>query len=205
MVTSFFRRHPWLKKSRGWKDRPRRWGRKGRLSLERLEDRVVPTLNMTLFELDGNTWNDPDVPGDDWDTTLYGSGSSIVNTGVIADAAAPDNTTFTSGSSKDINDLDQWEWGAGSVPNKSDILNAYAAAYIADNELNVFIGQDRLATNGAGEVGFWFFQQDIDLNDDGTFSGRHTDGDVLILSTSTKAVWWRSTSGNPTPRTPSAS
>ena len=45
---SFFRRHPWWKKSRGWKDLPRRWGRKARLSLEQLEDRVVPTGNLLV-------------------------------------------------------------------------------------------------------------------------------------------------------------
>src|SRR5262249_44967759 len=142
MIMSFFRRPPWWKKSRGWKDLPRRWGRKARLSLEQLEDRVVPTLGMTLFELDGNTVDSLKVAGDDWDTLFAGSGSAMAYTGVLADAA-PDNTTFTSSGSKDINDLDQWEWGPGSVPNKSDILNAYAAAYVANDELNVFLGQDR--------------------------------------------------------------
>src|SRR5262249_15454121 len=85
------------------------------------------------------------------------------------------------GASKDINDIDQWGWGPGSVPRKADILNSYAAAYVGDGELNVFFGQDRLDTNGAGELGFWLFQQDIRLNADGTFLGSHTPGDVLIL------------------------
>jgi hypothetical protein len=177
---SFFRRHPWWKKSRGWKDLPRRWGRKTRLSLEQLEDRVVPTLGMTLFELDGNTVDSLKVAGDDWDTLFADHGSALAYTGVLADAA-PDNTTFTSGSSKDINDLDQWAWGPGSVPKQSDILNFYAAAYVAHDELNVFLGQDRLDTKGGGELGFWLFQQDIRLNPDGTFRGTHTPGDVLIL------------------------
>src|SRR5262249_26921313 len=178
MIMSFFRRHPWWKKSRGWKDLPRRWGRKARLSLEQLEDRVVPTLGMTLFELDGNTVDSLKVAGDDWDTLYAGSGSAMAYTGVLADT--PDNTTFRGGSSKDINDLDKWEWGPGWVPNKSDILNSYPAAFAANDELNVFLGQDRLDTNGAGELAFWLFQQDIRLNADGTFRGTHTAGDVLI-------------------------
>src|SRR5262249_37315914 len=153
----------------------RRRGRKDRLSLEQLEDRVVPTLNMTLFELDGNTVDSPKVAGDDWDTLFADSGSPLASTGILADAA-PDNTTFTTGSSRDLNDLDQWQWGPGSVPSKSDILNAYAAAYVANDELNVFMGQDRLDANGAGGLGFWFFQQDIHLNGDGTFRGTHTPG-----------------------------
>jgi hypothetical protein len=178
MVVSFFRRLRWSRTSRRRKI-PRRWGQKSRLSLEQLEDRVVPTLDLTLFELDGNTVDDPTISEDDWDSLYADSGSTVAYTGVIADT--PDNTTFTSGSSKDINDLDQWEWGPGLVPNRSDILNAYAAAYIAKDELNVFVGQDRLTTNGSGEVGFWFFQQNLDLNADGTFRGTHTPGDVLVL------------------------
>ncbi len=95
-------------------------------------------------------------------------------------AHTPDNTTFRGGGPKDINDLDQWRWGPDSVPRHFDILNAYAAAYVADDQLNVFMGQNRLDTNGGGELGFWLFQQDIGLNADGTFRGTHTAGDVLI-------------------------
>jgi hypothetical protein len=147
------------------------------LSLEPLEDRVALSLNTTLFELDGNTVNDPSVAGDDWDTLAAGGGSARAFTGVLADTP---ETTFKGGGSKDVNDLDQWKWGPGEVPRGADILNSYAAAYVADDELNVFLGQDRLATNGAGELGFWLFQQDIRLNADGTFRGTHTPGDILI-------------------------
>src|SRR5262249_40083696 len=135
MIMSFFRRHPWWKKSRGWKDLPRRWGRKARLSLEQLEDRVVPTLNTNLFQIDGNTVQ-VNPPPEDWDTLYNGGanngGTPLAFTGIVADAA-PDNTTFTSSGSKDIYDLDKWEWGPGSVPNKSDILNSYAAAFVAND------------------------------------------------------------------------
>ena len=31
-------------------------------------------------------------------------------------------------------------------------------------------------------MGFWLFQEEVGLNDDGTFSGEHTVGDVLVLT-----------------------
>src|SRR5262249_30214343 len=120
---------------------------------------------------------------------LYNSGannggSPLAFTGILADNL-PLDTIFTGGGSKDNNDLNQWQWKIGSPPPGEDIVNAYGASYVAPNaqgvnELSVFVGQDRLSTNGSAAIGFWFFQQDISLNPNGTFKGTHTPGDVLI-------------------------
>ncbi len=74
MVASCFWRPPWSKKPGGRKAfHRRRWRWNSRLSVEALEDRVVLSLNATLFELDGNTVDNPAVAGDDWDTLYAGS------------------------------------------------------------------------------------------------------------------------------------
>jgi hypothetical protein len=42
-------------------------------------------------------------------------------------------------------------------------------------------GLDRYAANGNATVGFWFFQSPVSVNANGTFSGVHTDGDLLLV------------------------
>jgi hypothetical protein len=135
-----------------------------------------------LFELDGNPQNTA-TAGDDWDQVLLGGGgSSIANSGVIVDPAG--QTIFTTGGSKDDLDNNNWRHTTGSVPDKDEITNAYAAAYKGTNdELILYFGADRLATNGSSNVGFWFFQKPVAPNANGTFDGTpHTVGDLLVLS-----------------------
>src|SRR5205085_8415273 len=45
----------------------------------------------------------------------------------------------------------------------------------------LFGALDRYAAPGASTVGFWFFQQPVSQRSNGTFSGAHTDGDVLLV------------------------
>ena len=153
-----------------------------------------------LFELDGNIPASA-APGDDWGG-LYGgtSGPNLITfTTVLADPAP--TSIFTMGGSKDVNDVSAWRHTAGSVPDKDDITDAYAAAYNnpADVCLNasgapvlcsaagavqppihkagdliVYFGLDRLANNGDAFTGFWFFQNEVSTNANGTFSGIHT-------------------------------
>ena len=88
---------------------------------------------------------------------------------------------FTGGS-KDTLDVSQWAWDSQSGPDKDDILHAYAGLYEnGGDEITVF-GLDRFANNGDANVGFWFFQNAIGVNADGTFSGVHKNGDVFIVS-----------------------
>ncbi len=133
-----------------------------------------------LFELDGNAQDEP-APGDDWDTVLLeGGGSSTSTTGLLVD---PDEATiFTTGGSKDIHDVSEWLHKSGNVPPKDDLLHAFAASYSLNGDPILYFGADRYAVNGDAQMGFWFFQNAIGLNADGTFSGVHADGDILVLS-----------------------
>src|SRR5215204_957678 len=137
-----------------------------------------------LFELDGNVMNEA-APGDDWSNVFAGTSAafSSVFIGAAAEAPANDTTFFTGGGSKDVNDISQWQWSAGDVaPDKDQITDAYAAAYILNGETYLYFGMDRYSTEGSADIGFWFFQSPVSTNPDGTFSGVHTNGDILILS-----------------------
>ncbi len=138
---------------------------------------------LTLFELEGNAVDDAGTPGDDWDTVLLGSGgSSISTTGVVVDQT--DTSIFTQGGSKDTQDIPKWRWKDGSVPDKDDITNAYAAAYLepSNNDLLIYVGADRYSNTGDAVMGLWLFQNEISLNPDGTFNGEHAIGDILAVA-----------------------
>ena len=104
--------------------------------------------------------------------------------GVIVDPTGTSDTGFTTGGSKDTLDVSQWKWVTGKVdPDKDNIANAYAAVYAEQNNLILYFGQNRaLDKNGDANVGFWFLQNSVGLNGDGSFSGTHKDGDVLVQS-----------------------
>jgi hypothetical protein len=146
-----------------------------------LQGSAFAVHDLGLFELDGNAQNDPTVAGDDWDSL---PGSSIAFTGIVADGDSPiDQTFFNQGGSKDTNDVSEWVWSAGdNSPDKDELLDAYAAAYVDQGDLIVYFGADRFAQNGASQLGFWFFQNPVTLNPDGSFDGVHAINDILILS-----------------------
>src|SRR5262245_26224509 len=138
-----------------------------------------------VFELDGNATKNLAGPGDDWDTVLLGGGGAAdATTGVLTDPAP--GSIFMGGGSKDYIDIPSWRYKDGSVPDKDNITNAYAAAYNVNGDLVVYFGADRFANNGDAQLGFWFFQQNITTNANGTFSGVHVIGDVLILANLTQ-------------------
>jgi len=175
-----------------------------------------------LFSLDGNPLDDNayNTLPDDWETlcdpvndptvTPGGpcqnsgfdpssppsakTGFAEAFTGIVND---PNNTTiFTGGGSKDIYDVaPSWLHKNGSVSQKSDLTDAFAAAYVnptdqgihKKDDLIIYFGADRLDHNGDTFMGFWFFQNEITLNavpptgPGGTFNGVHKIGDVLVL------------------------
>ena len=152
-----------------------------------------------LFELDGNTLDSAD-PGDDWDSIHLGTqaGTPAASTGILADPAPL--TIYTQGGSKDINDVTDWRYKDGSVPDKDDITNAYATAYVnpsdvvhngqvvhAAGDQMIYFGLDRFANSGDAFAVFWFFQDDVGLGPNGSFNGQHVGrngderGDLLIL------------------------
>jgi hypothetical protein len=163
---------------------------------------ALATHNLDLFELDENATSSI-APGEDWDVVENGTSSALASVfvpdgddfsgGITVPPGLPtdDLTYFTTGGSKDVNDIDEWMHQTGDVaPDKDEILNAYAAAYVNatdtgqsdPGDLILYFGLDRLANNGDAQVGFWFFQSTHSRNLDGTFSGVHDIGDILVLS-----------------------
>ena len=150
---------------------------------------VAPT---SVFELDGNVADDPSNTIADWNTlngdcTVPGGGSGSAggsNTRTCIGSENPPKI-FTQGGSKDPLDISQWHWKpADTVPDKDTITHAYAASYTAtpSGDKVVMVGGDRFAVNGDANIGAWFFQQNVTLNSNGTFSGVHVDHDVFLVS-----------------------
>jgi len=129
------------------------------------------------FELDGNAAGGG---GADWDAL----GSPLEFTGFLADPTGSSDRGYTGGGSKDTNDISQWRWEDGQVePAKDNIAHAYAAVYAESGNLILYFGQNRVPEQrGDANVGFWFLQSSVGLNADGTFSGTHADGDLLVQS-----------------------
>ncbi|MBI2688994.1 MAG: hypothetical protein HYX27_22050 [Acidobacteria bacterium] len=178
----------------------------------------------TVFELDANVR--VNGTGDDWANSA-GTASGLARA-VATSAPEPGQPTvsgwpfvvpdpgdisiFTTGGSKDTNDVSQWKNTNGSVPDKDNITNAYAAAYKVNTTSGgtqphtwIFFGADRFANNGDSNIGFWFFQNAIGpgsgTGGGGTpFTGTpcptgatncnpgdlHRDGDILIVSAFTQ-------------------
>lgn len=130
-----------------------------------------------LFELDGNTVNNPAVTGDDWDSHPGATGNRFL---FITDGFGAGDNIFTTGGSKDDLNTTSWKWTTGSVQDKNDIEHAYAASYEKNGHTFVYFGLDRFSNNGDAFTGFWFFKNGISANANGTFSPAHTVGDLLV-------------------------
>ncbi len=156
---------------------------------------VAPT---TVFELDGDvTTANQSPPLNDWN--LLNGDCSAPGGGTVGSAGSSNTRTcigsenppkiFTQGGSKDPLDISQWHWKpADTVPDKDTITHGYAASYTATIGASVIadkvvvIGGDRFAVNGDSNIGAWFFQQNVTLNSNGTFSGVHVNHDVFLVS-----------------------
>ena len=149
----------------------------GALALWRLP---ISAVHIGVFELDGNALDDPNVAGDDWNTS--GGGGAIAQA-FVADGSG-NKTIFTGGGSKDNIDISSWNWkdDAGGLPDKDNITNAYARAYTVNGDLILYFGADRFANDGDAQLGFWFFQNNITANANGSFDGTHVVGDILVLA-----------------------
>ena len=157
-----------------------------------VHDDASPLLN-SPFELDGNAVKTSAL--DDWDSALApivngvpvpGPDKTFVNDG--PNAAGGKETSAWKGSNKDIDTILTWERMTSKVtPDKDNITNAYAKPYSVDhdddpttpNHLIIYFGADRFANNGDAALGFWFFQDDVALNNGG-FDGEHIVNDLLI-------------------------
>jgi hypothetical protein len=163
-----------------------------------------------FFELDGNAVSgNATPPADDWDRVCHQVTSGAVcasasnTTGATAVAWSaeldPSASIFTGGGSKDPNDVSSWAWkDAGGLPDKDNLLHAFAARYSAAPSATcpagtattceiLYFGSDRFDNSGDAQQGFWFFQNQITLGSTpkgggSNFNGVHRNGDVLIIS-----------------------
>lgn len=144
----------------------------------------APAFADNPFQLDGNAIsNEVGHPaGDDWDVVNTTGGNSEGRTGLVIDRPEPTQSIFTGGGAKDQMDITAWKWRTGTPPSKDDLTHAYAAAYVQDNNDFILVfGMDRYDTSGDAQLGFWFLKDKIQPVTGGTFSGKHQDGDVLVL------------------------
>src|SRR5215211_8509565 len=141
------------------------------------------------MDRDAYTSTNPTLGAEDWDmvcpsATPAGIGGCLG--GTTADASSfkidpPEATIFVGGGSKDTLDVTGWQWKNGSVPDKDNLLDAYAARYGDD----LFFGADRFDGNGTATLGVWFFQGDVGPTGTATgggFSGTHLNNDILVLT-----------------------
>src|SRR5213595_366614 len=150
--------------------------------------------------------------GEDWDTlyTCTGGGSlgstctvalpcDVNGDGVLSGTECTTNhasaiavlavdpaplSIFTGGGSKDEKDITQWLWKNGSVPDKDDLVEAFAALYVgapgsarAGHEI-VYFGANRLAVDGDAQIGFWFLQNPVGLGGTGQMASPFVDSVV---------------------------
>ena len=111
---------------------------------------------------------------------------SLTSTDATKPFCTADTTTYATGS-KDILAVSGWQCNKdNNVNSKIDIMNAYAASYTAaSGDKLIYFGLDKNKDNGDNNVGFWFLQGNADCdatNGTATWSGAHTNGDVLVVS-----------------------
>jgi hypothetical protein len=153
---------------------------------------VVNVDTDNIFELDGNAVTTG--TGDDWDEVASGNNLDAEPASFITDIYPPSlgDNVFAGGGSKDGRNISGpgQTWANSTAlndkpPDKNNLEHAFAAAYrnaATDFDLHIYFGADRYDNSGDSAVGFWFFQDRVAANGDGTFSGVHMEGDILVTS-----------------------
>jgi hypothetical protein len=183
----------------------------GGLLLAGLAGSASAVHDVGVFQLDGNaqTSVQSDPPAsDDWDRVCHQVTVTDDTDNSIPDQCTtpnPGDTTgatavaftqeldrsasiFTGGGSKDPQDISQWAWkNGGGLPDKDNLLHAFAARYTSVGEHYLYFGSDRFDNSGDAVQGFWFLQDEVSLGSTplggGTsFNGVHQAGDLLVLS-----------------------
>jgi len=108
-------------------------------------------------------------------------------TGTSTTFVTKDFSTYATGSKDTLPISSGWECNAdNNVNSKTDVMNAYAAAYTAPGgDQVVYFGLERNVNTGTANVGFWFLQDDVGCTTTSgraAFTGDHRDGDLLIVS-----------------------
>jgi hypothetical protein len=147
------------------------------------------------FELDGNVTQDGAL--DDWQNVFELGGVTPPATGMptassqetfIRDLPNGNGKETQYNAGKDTLDLDGWTRKEVNkvVPDKDNITNAYAKHYQVDHDGNpdtpahsvIYFGADRYANNGDAALGFWFFQNPVELTGTNGFSPLHSARDL---------------------------
>lgn len=152
-----------------------------------------------IFELDvsngagaANVVDDAGTAGDDWAKIYNKTDGAFARVFIPDTVGTAENSFFTGGGSKDEEAIDTslgankaWLYGNTNdvIPDKDDIVNAFAAAYKnpTDGHIHFYFGADRFDTSGDAEIGFWFFRSPVKLGTLPNFVGKHSIGDVLVL------------------------
>lgn len=155
----------------------------------------------TAFELEGDVGDDPVGSPFDWASFFGNDGApapvlpdasrpGFVDSGFDADHAFPDLSTYTGGS-KDTLDVSGWSCtDSNNLGGKFDIVNAYSTIYedAGTGDLLLLFGIERAATEGDGNMGFWFLKDgsvDCEKTQKGqapAFNGNHQDGDIFVVA-----------------------
>jgi hypothetical protein len=89
---------------------------------------------------------------------------------------------------KDDLHIPNWKHKNGSVPDKDDITNAYAATYSSGGDTFAYFGLDRFVVQGSADVGFWFFHDDVAPLANRNLSGEHRSATCWCSASSTRAA-----------------
>jgi len=138
----------------------------------------------------------------DWDSIFTAAGANVsplpagfsaakftkdFNQTASGGFSTDDSTTFATGSKDTLSITPGWQCNHDSnVNSKTDIMNAYSAAYTAPNgDQIVYFALERNSNAGDGNVAFWFLQNAVGCSSpkgNVPFNGDHADGDLLIVS-----------------------
>ncbi len=127
---------------------------------------------------------------DDWANIFSGPNHALAKSFVTDKTNTNDDDGFTGGGSKDVLGINQWKWKGSKAQAKDDISHAFAAAYrLPNGNIGIYFGMDRWDNSGDATAGFWFLQNSAvaiqatcNVGSGCSFTGQHTDGDLLIVS-----------------------
>ncbi|MEO6252246.1 MAG: hypothetical protein ABIO79_03040, partial [Ferruginibacter sp.] len=117
------------------------------------------------------------IDGDPADWGIYLANPSTTVKARFVDPIDNTDNIWTQGTS-DPALIADWRWTTNGSNDKNNIQNA-GFALIGSR---VYFFADRHANNGDAAVGFWLLQSPVAQVTGGTFSGVHTDGDILLIS-----------------------
>jgi hypothetical protein len=110
----------------------------------------------------------------DWPAVL--ASNTILVKGYKVDAVNSKTDDGWTMGSQPVDAISGWHWKAGNVNDKTDIGNT-GYAIIGHN---LYFFADLHADNGDASVGLWLLKAKVGTVPSGTFSGAHTEGDLLV-------------------------